>query len=98
MSLDRRFHDRQTCEGKVVLKYAHSSHASAALDLYLRDQSTGGISGTCFDCPAPRVNELYSFEKPEQGADVTARVAWTVTTVQGVHMIGLQFVHGPVAM
>jgi hypothetical protein len=97
MSGDRRKTPRQRCEGKVILRFPGSARSTEALQLYLRDHGPGGLSGTCFDCPAPRVNELYSADRPSEG-NVRLRVAWSQTTMAGVHMVGLQYVRGPVAM
>jgi len=94
---ERRKSPRQRCEGKVVLRFPGSAKSSEALHLYLRDRGPGGISGTCFDCPPPRVNELYCTDRPAEGT-VRLRVAWSQTSVPGIHMVGLQYMRGPVAM
>jgi len=97
MGHDRRKHERESCEGKAVLRPVGPAGAeNHVLDLYLRDKSTGGISGTCFENHPPRVNDMYSVLDQCKG-QLKLRVAWTASAVERVHMVGLQYVRGPVA-
>ncbi len=96
MGLERRKYPRFAVEQRVEVRRLSGGPAPAdCLPVYVLDRGPGGMSGTCFGETVPRVNELLLMHG-DDGRPLTLRVAWCFCAVATVHMLGFEFIDGPV--
>lgn len=97
MTCERRRVVRTETDGKVAVRRLTPGGHVEPVEIYLRDTSPQGMAGTFFGLNPPRPHDRL-FVEDEDGNLTVARVAWSITSIETVHMIGFELSGNVAAM
>ena len=97
MTNERRQVVRADTDGKVPIRRLTGSGHVEILNIYLRDTSPRGMAGTFFGANPPGPGDRL-FVEDQCGNLTAARVAWSITSIEAVHMVGFELTETVTAM
>ena len=91
MQLERRKYDRKPCHDKILLLKKENGRVMEQKPLYLRDVSSGGMSGTYFGSDIPKPGELFWVKNGKCDVSRCVKLVWTHKSIEAVYMLGFSY-------